>query len=214
MVFVDDMRWDDARPGHPSSTRAHRPGRASAPGPQRVRHDAALLPSRASFLTGQYAHTHGTKITGTPQPHLRTFPAELRRAGHRTVYLASGTSAMTTGRVPATTGWPCPVGAKPSTRHRTSTASGTREGLRPISSLTTSSASSSAPPVGLPRVPGTQGGSPDVVQKDDGSLVPIPGQPAGFVAAERHRRRYVGRPMPRRASASSRRSENPRCSVP
>ena len=42
---------------------------------------------------------------------------------------------------------------------------------------------------------------PNVIQKDDGSLVPIPGQPGGFVAAERHRGRYAGRAMPRRASA-------------
>src|SRR6187431_1646779 len=39
---------------------------------------------------------------------------------------------------------------------------------------------------------------PNVIQRDDGSLVPIPGQPGGFVAAERHRGRYAGRPMPRR----------------
>jgi N-acetylglucosamine-6-sulfatase len=42
---------------------------------------------------------------------------------------------------------------------------------------------------------------PNVIQQDDGSLVPIPGQPGGFVAAERHRGRYAGRPMPRRANA-------------
>jgi len=32
-------------------------------------------------------------------------------------------------------------------------------------------------------------------------VVPIPGQPGGFVAADRHRGRYLGRTMPRRASA-------------
>ena len=42
---------------------------------------------------------------------------------------------------------------------------------------------------------------PNVIQRDDGSLVPIPGQPGGFVAADRHGGRYVGRTMPRRASA-------------
>jgi len=42
---------------------------------------------------------------------------------------------------------------------------------------------------------------PNVIQRDDGSLVPIPGQPGGFVAADRHRGRYLGRTMPRRASA-------------
>ena len=42
---------------------------------------------------------------------------------------------------------------------------------------------------------------PNVVQRDDGSVVPLPGQPGGFVAAERHRGRYAGRVMPRRANA-------------
>jgi N-acetylglucosamine-6-sulfatase len=42
---------------------------------------------------------------------------------------------------------------------------------------------------------------PNVVQRDDGSMVPLEGQPGGFVAAERHRGRYAGRTMPRRASA-------------
>jgi N-acetylglucosamine-6-sulfatase len=42
---------------------------------------------------------------------------------------------------------------------------------------------------------------PNVIQQDDGRVVPIPGQPGGFVAAERHRGRYAGREMPRRANA-------------
>jgi N-acetylglucosamine-6-sulfatase len=43
---------------------------------------------------------------------------------------------------------------------------------------------------------------PNIVQRDDGSLGgPVANQPGGFVAAERHRGRYVGRTMPRRANA-------------
>ena len=42
---------------------------------------------------------------------------------------------------------------------------------------------------------------PNVIQQDDGSLVPIPGQPGGFVAAERHRGLYAGKTMPRRPNA-------------
>jgi N-acetylglucosamine-6-sulfatase len=42
---------------------------------------------------------------------------------------------------------------------------------------------------------------PNVVQRDDGRVVPLPGQPGGFVAAERHRGRYAGRSMPRRPNA-------------
>jgi arylsulfatase A-like enzyme len=42
---------------------------------------------------------------------------------------------------------------------------------------------------------------PNVVQRDDGSVGTLPGQPGGFVAADRHRGRYAARAMPRRATA-------------
>jgi N-acetylglucosamine-6-sulfatase len=42
---------------------------------------------------------------------------------------------------------------------------------------------------------------PNIVQQNDGSLKPVPGQPGGFVAAERHRGRYKDRTMPRRPNA-------------
>jgi N-acetylglucosamine-6-sulfatase len=42
---------------------------------------------------------------------------------------------------------------------------------------------------------------PNVIQRDDGAVVPLAGQPGGFVAADRHRGRYLGRAMPRRPSA-------------
>ncbi len=42
---------------------------------------------------------------------------------------------------------------------------------------------------------------PNIVQRDDGSLVAVPGQSGGFVAAERHRGRYAGQTMPRRPNA-------------
>ena len=50
---------------------------------------------------------------------------------------------------------------------------------------------------------------PNVMQRDDGSVAPLAGQPGGFVAAERHRGRYVGRPMPRRANASEPPTDKP-----
>jgi N-acetylglucosamine-6-sulfatase len=42
---------------------------------------------------------------------------------------------------------------------------------------------------------------PNMVQRDDGSLAPVPGQPGGFVPADRHRGRYRDRAMPRRPNA-------------
>ncbi len=42
---------------------------------------------------------------------------------------------------------------------------------------------------------------PNITQRDDGSTVALGDQPGGFVAAERHRGRYLGQVMPRRPSA-------------
>ena len=44
-------------------------------------------PSRASILSGQYAHTHGVLNNNTPLPaDTPTFPQELQRAGYRTAF--------------------------------------------------------------------------------------------------------------------------------
>lgn len=45
-------------------------------------------PSRASFLSGQYAHTHGVLNNGTPFPKsIQTFPKVLQSAGYETAFV-------------------------------------------------------------------------------------------------------------------------------
>jgi len=44
---------------------------------------------------------------------------------------------------------------------------------------------------------------PNLVQRDDGSAGVVPGQPGGFVPAERHRGRYANERIERRPSASA-----------
>ncbi len=45
-------------------------------------------PSRASFLSGQYAHTHGVLNNSTPLPQSTpTFPKELQKAGYETAFV-------------------------------------------------------------------------------------------------------------------------------
>ncbi len=45
-------------------------------------------PSRASFLTGQWAHRHGVLDNSTPlDPGTATFPRELQRAGYETAFI-------------------------------------------------------------------------------------------------------------------------------
>ena len=45
-------------------------------------------PSRASILTGRYAHRHGVIDNYTPvPPDLHSFPEALRKAGYRTAFI-------------------------------------------------------------------------------------------------------------------------------
>lgn len=49
---------------------------------------ALCSPSRASILTGQYAHTHGVIDNNTPlPPHTPTFPQALQRSGYETAFV-------------------------------------------------------------------------------------------------------------------------------
>jgi N-acetylglucosamine-6-sulfatase len=91
-VLVDDLRWDDLGcAGHPFS---------HTPNIDRIAHEGAQFlnafattplcsPSRASILTGEYAHVHGItdNTERSKQSHqLKTFPQELQKAGYETAF--------------------------------------------------------------------------------------------------------------------------------
>ena len=75
-------------------------------------------PSRASILTGQYAHTHGiTDNTARPSHKLRTFPTELQRAGYETAFFGKWHMGNDNSPRPGFDHWvACPARARPSTR--------------------------------------------------------------------------------------------------
>ncbi len=94
-ILVDDMRWDQlSLMGHPF---------AETPNLDRIGHEGVTFayaftttplcsPSRASFLTGQYPHTH--RIINNDHVGLSlishklvTFPQLLRRAGYETGFI-------------------------------------------------------------------------------------------------------------------------------
>src|SRR6266545_7618390 len=92
-VLVDDLRWDElACTGHPF---------ASTPVADRLAREGALFtnafattplcsPSRASFLTGQYPHTHGItdNVNRSQRSHqLVTWPRLLHDAGYETGFM-------------------------------------------------------------------------------------------------------------------------------
>jgi len=92
-ILIDDMRWDVMScAGHPF-VRTPNIDRIAAGG---VRFGNAFVttslcsPSRASFLTGTYADTHGVRWNGKDTemgPSTPTFPQLLQAAGYRTGYV-------------------------------------------------------------------------------------------------------------------------------
>jgi arylsulfatase A-like enzyme len=92
-ILVDDLRWDAlACAGHPFVKTPHidRLAKEGARFRNAFVTTPICLPSRACFLTGQYAHTHG--VTGAGDHDARgdqlvTFPRLLQDAGYETAYV-------------------------------------------------------------------------------------------------------------------------------
>ena len=92
-ILIDDLRWDELScAGHPY---------IKTPNIDRIAKEGALFgnafmttplcsPSRASFLTGKYAHTHGITDNvdrSAASKRLVTFPALLHRSGYETAFI-------------------------------------------------------------------------------------------------------------------------------
>ena len=92
-ILVDDLRWDDfGAAGHPF-VKTPNIDRIAGEG-ARFRNafitDPLCSPSRASFLTGQYPHTHGItdNVNRSAASHqLITFPFLLRQSGYTTAFI-------------------------------------------------------------------------------------------------------------------------------
>ncbi|MDX1382969.1 MAG: sulfatase, partial [Thermoanaerobaculia bacterium] len=90
-VLIDDQRWDAfGFTGHPFLETPHLDALAA----EGVVFENAFVttslcsPSRASILTGQYAHRHRVLDNQTPLPRRHpTFPVLLQRAGYRTGFV-------------------------------------------------------------------------------------------------------------------------------
>ncbi|MDX2032272.1 MAG: sulfatase [Blastocatellia bacterium] len=92
-ILVDDLRWDELGiAGHPFIKTPHidRIGREGARFRNAFMTTPLCSPSRASFLTGQYAHTHGItdNVDRSAASHrLTTFPRLLHDAGYETAFI-------------------------------------------------------------------------------------------------------------------------------
>lgn len=93
VILVDDMRWDEyGAAGHNyiKTPNIDRIGKEGASFINAFSTTPLCSPSRASFLTGQYAHTHGIidNTARNEQSHgLNTFPKQLHDNGYATAFI-------------------------------------------------------------------------------------------------------------------------------
>lgn len=92
-ILIDDLRWDELGiAGHPyiKTPNIDRIGKEGAVFRNAFMTTPLCSPSRASFLTGQYAHTHGItdNVDRSAASHqLRTFPLLLHESGYETAFI-------------------------------------------------------------------------------------------------------------------------------
>ena len=92
-ILMDDLRWDELGcMGHPwiKSPNIDRIAREGATFRNAFVTTPLCSPSRASFLTGQYEHTHGIvdNTDHSPLSHrMQTYPQILERAGYDTAFI-------------------------------------------------------------------------------------------------------------------------------
>jgi len=90
-ILTDDQRWDQLScEGHPFLDTPHL-DRLAAEGARFANMfvtTSLCSPSRASFLSGLYAHSHGVVNNFTDYPaELASFPRRLQESGYRTAYI-------------------------------------------------------------------------------------------------------------------------------
>lgn len=90
-ILTDDQRWDAlGLAGHPhlKTPNIDRLGKEGIYFRNAFCTTSLCSPSRASILSGQYAHKHGVKDNFTDYPaHLQSFPKRLQQSGYATAYI-------------------------------------------------------------------------------------------------------------------------------
>ncbi|MEZ5291765.1 MAG: sulfatase [Vicinamibacterales bacterium] len=208
MVLVDDMRWDEMHSaGHPfiETPNMDRVAREGARFTNAFATTPLCSPSRASFLTGQYAHTNGiVDNTARPSHALPTFPKDLHDAGYRTGFFGKWHMGNDASPRPGFDRWVAMPGqGEAIDPHLNVDGTDLQKTGYVTDVLTDYVEQFIGETTDQPFLVylAHKAIHPNIVQRDDGSLGAVPGQPGGFVAAERHRGRYAGREMPRRANA-------------
>jgi N-acetylglucosamine-6-sulfatase len=207
VVIVDDLRWDDiGAAGHPFVRTPHidRLAREGVRFPNAFATTPLCSPSRASILTGLYAHRHGI-LDNTDRSEashrLPTFPRQLQKAGYEAAFMGKWHMGNDDTPRPGFDHWVSLKGQGEANdpqlneNGRRSTVAGYVTDLLSERALDFVSRRREAPFFLLLAHKALH---PNIVQHDDGSTSPI-GE-GGFIPAPRHRSLYAAAPIPRRGN--------------
>lgn len=212
------MRWDDMRvAGHPFIDTPNIDRLAN----EGIRFTNAFAttplcsPSRASLLTGQYARTHGIiDNTARPSHQLPVFPLDLQRAGYTTGFFGKWHMGNDASPRPGFNRWVAMPGQGEAVDPNLNIDGEPQVVKGYVTDVLTNFVDAFVKGARAEAKPflvylAHKAVHPNVIQRDDGKVVPLADQPGGFVAAPRHRDQYIGRLMPRRQNAFRTPSDKP-----